>query len=282
MGSVEEASVLPILPPVVDWLIHLSTYRARQHLAHAPLDVLVDVNVFAHGVTHETQWITTSHSAAWDTPLGYLARVPVHASDCTADIYQSVQILPGIAHLARRGFLALKTSTELKAEEYRLSAARLIGGGFYDYSVFRGVRAESLDALPLGGYTFEELSGKKHQRDRLNASSDPMYRAMVDLLGRKNSQDAWHIRTAEAHGCFCFLTMDLGLLEDFDKVKHLEPFASLKTKLMTPKAFGEHFGLTPIPTIFLSYHGASFPVRPDLSQPGNNRIKWSKKSASSP
>lgn len=264
------------LPPIVDGLIHLSTYQARLKLGKTPLAVLMDTNVLAHGVTHETQWVPRGYSSEFDMPLGNLARVPVRAPDNTSKEYNSVLYLPGITHLARRGNVLLKTSIELQAEERRLSAARLYGGGYYDYSVFRGIRGQCLDALPRGTYSFADLSDARQQRARLDASDDPLFRALVALLGHKNSQDAWHIRTAETYGCFCFLTMDFALLELVDTLKHLEPFASLKVRLMTPQMLGKHLSLTPIPTNFLSYHNASFPVRADLSQPKNKRIKWSK------
>lgn len=265
------------LPPIVDGLIHLSTYQARLKLSHAPLAVLMDTNVLAHGVTHETQWVPRGYSSEFGMPLGNFARVPVHAPDNTSEEYSNVRYLPGIAHLARRGLVLLNTSIELQAEERRLSAARLVGGGYYDYSVFRGVRRRCVDSLPCGTYDFADLSNAKQQRARLDASDDPLFQALVALLGRKNSQDAWHIRTAETYECFCFLTMDFALLELAGKLKHFEPFASLKTRLLTPQMLGEHLCLTPIPTNFLSYHDASFPVRADLSQPGNKRIKWSNK-----
>lgn len=268
------------VPPFMNWLIHLSTYEARRKLRRAPLKVLIDVNVFAHGVTHETQWVHTGYSGEWQTELGHFARVPVHARDCSTDLYRNVEFLPSVAHLARRGFIALKTSTELKAEEYRLTPARLLGGGLYDHNVFQDIRPASLDALPLGGYTLHELSSKKHQRARLDASDDPLYRNLVSQLGQKRSQDAWHLRTAEANGCFCFLTMDFDLVDKFEDVRHLEPFASLGTKLMTPETLGEYLSLRPIPPYFLSYHGASFPVRPDLNQPGSRRYDWTKNQSS--
>jgi hypothetical protein len=74
--------------------------------------------------------------------------------------------------------------------------------------------------------------------------------------------------------------MDFDLLERIGKVQHLEPFVSLKTKVIAPIALCEYLGLTPIPTTFLSYHSASFPVRPDLHQPGSRRVDWPKKQAS--
>ncbi len=265
------------LPRCMDWLIHLSTYQARRRLRSAPLKVLMDVNIFAHGVTHETQWVSTGYSSLWRTELGYFARVPVHARDCSTDLYRSVEFLPSIAHLARLGFIALKTSTELKAEEYRLSPARLHGGGVYDYNIFHDIRPDNLDPLPFGGYTMEELSGKKHQRARLDTSRDPLYRSLVAHLEQRRSQDAWHLRTAEAHDCFCFLTMDFELLKKFEEVRDREPFTSLRTKLMTPQMLGEFLRLHPIPSYFLSYHGASFPVRPDLNQPGSRRYHWPNK-----
>ena len=270
------------VPRIVNWLIHLSTHQARQKLTSKSLTILMDVNVRAHGVTHETQWVTTRYSNFWKHPLGGLARVPVHASDCESDVYKSVQFLPSIAHLARRGFLTLSTSLELQAEEYRLSAARLSGGGLYDYNVFEGIRPRNLDTSTYGGFSFEELSNKESQRQRLDRSTDELYRALVSVLGPKMSQDAWHIRTAELHGCFCFLTMDFKLIRKVDAVRHLEPFTFLTTQVMTPADLGKILGITPIPPIFLSYHDASFSVRPDLHQPHSERFRAPKQREPSP
>lgn len=272
--ALRERLCFRFLPPVVDWLVDLSTWHARSTLSRRPLDVLIDVNVFAHAVTHETQWIQTGSSAEWDVPLGYMARVPVHASDCTTRVYNSVKYLPGIARLAKGDVLQLKTSVELRAEEYRLSAARLYGGGGYDYSLLREAQTKSVDTTPFGGYSIQDLADKRLQRARLDTSGDALYRALVGHLKQKRSQDAWHIRTAEAHGCFCFLTMDFDLLDAIDAVKHLGPFPSLKTKVMSPEQLGKHLQLTPIPPIFFSYHDASYPVRPDLHQPDSKRFDW--------
>ena len=262
------------VPPFVDWLVHLSTYQARVTLQRAPMCVLVDTNVFTHSVTHETQWVAEGYSEQWKRPLGRFARVPVHALDCNSEDSNNVRYLPSIAYLAKRGFLKLKTSTELMVERHRLSAAWVNGGGHYDYSVFRGVKVECFDRLPLGSYTFTDLSDRHLQRARLKASDDPRFQAIVAQLGQGNSQDAWHIRTAEAHGCFCFLTMDFKLLKRVGKKQLLEPFKSLRTKIMTPEALGKHLGLKPIPTHFFSYHDASFPLRDDLSRSDDQRFQW--------
>lgn len=201
--------------------------------------------------------------------------IPVHSTTCSTDTYKSVLYLPGIAHLAKGGYLRLKTSTELRSEEYRLSPARLLGGGYYDYSLFRGVRTESLDFFPFGRFgSLSELASKDLQRARLSASDDVLYRGLLAHLKPRMSQDAWHIRTAEMRGCYCFLTMDFDLLRTVEKVRHLEPYRSLRTKVLSPEQFGKSLKLNPIPAMFFSYHDASFPVRPDLHQPGSQRAKW--------
>lgn len=261
------------LPSLVDWMVHHSTCRARMRLKRQPLTILLDTNILPYGVTHETQWVSAGRSEQWPVELGQYVRVPVHAHDKRSAEYRNVCHLIGIAHLARCGMLTLKTSSELMTESYRLSAARVFGGGYYDYGVFKGLTIESVDTWPGGFLDLADIADKKQQRARLSASTDPLYERLVELLGPANSQDAWHIRTAEGHACHCLLTMDFKLLRAIDAVRQLEPFPSLKTKVMTPEALGKELGLVPVPTVLLSYHDASFPVRPDLFQPDSKRMK---------
>ena len=68
--------------------------------------------------------------------------------------------------------------------------------------------------------------------------------------------------------------MDFDLLEAIDKVRHLEPFLALQTKVMSPEQLGKLLKLQPVSSNLLSYHNASYPVRPDLSQPNNRRTRY--------
>jgi hypothetical protein len=114
-------------------------------------------------------------------------------------------------------------------------------------------------------------SREGEQRARLARSKDPLYLDLVKLLGPTNSQDAWHIRTAEFHGMHCFLTMDFKLCKKIEERRNQEPVRSLRTKVMTPLQLGRHLWLLPLNPRLLSYNDASFPVRDDLHLPDAKR-----------
>ena len=54
-------------------------------------------------------------------------------------------------------------------------------------------------------------------------STDSLHKELVRLLGNRNAKDAWHIRTADVHGLFCFLTMDFKLRENIEQKKNIKP-----------------------------------------------------------
>lgn len=264
------------LPWLGELAVKASTKRAEKTLAASgPISVLVDVTVLRHAVTHETAWVSAARDALgpMDGP-GYAARVPVHAPRSDSEDYRNIKFLAGVAHLAKLGHVKLYTSGELRDETFRQPVGRYKGYGYFDLSLFAEVKLESIDgiAFPTMGPKWMRLpSAEEQQRARLAASTDPLFRGLVERLGPKNDQDAWHIRTAEAHGMFCFLTMDYKLIRNVRSQAGGEPIKSLKTRIMTPRAFGEHFGLAQIPPHWLSYRDADCFVRPDLHMPGSRR-----------
>jgi hypothetical protein len=258
------------MPRVSRWLLDLSTWSARKALKSAhPIQLLVDNTVLTHGITHETAWISEEVGKWGKVSLetGYMARIPVHAVDDESEAYRNIRYLAGIAHLARRGAISLRTSAELQAERFCQPSGRYTGYGSFDHSVFRGIEMHSVDGyvMPTMGPTrFGFPSAVDQQRTRIDQSGDSLYQALVAVLGRANSQDAWHVRTAEVHGVYCFLTMDFKLVRALKCVQGKAPFKTLRTSIMTPKQFGERWGLIPLPPYILSYDDASFFVRPDL------------------
>lgn len=237
-----------------------------------PLGILVDNTVLAHGVTHETAWISTG-TQKWglhDIDTGHAARIPVHSPDNESETYQNIRYLPGIASLAREHLIFLKASAELAAERSRHPMGRFSGYGYFDYDVFGDVTVDSIDGhvdLVLGPSYWNLPNATEQQRARLAKESDPEYLALLQVLGQKSSQDAWHIWTAEKYGLFCFLTMDFRLRRTLDSQKGSARLKSMRTRVMTPLEFGKYFDLIPVHTNILSYNDASFPVRPDLSWP---------------
>jgi hypothetical protein len=275
--AVKERLRFRYFPRIVDWLIHLSTYQARLTLQKTgPITILVDNTVLGHGITHETAWVSTG-TKKWgrlDVDTGYAARIPVHSIEDESATYNDVKFLPGIASLARRGSIILRTSAELSNERFSQPSGRFSGYGWFDYNIFGKIRMESVDGLafPTMGPSYLNLpNAVQQQRSRLDRSQAVLYRALVDRLGPKNSQDAWHIRTAEIYGLFCFLTMDFKLIRNVRARSGQEPLKSLHTKVMTPSELGKYLRLVPISPRVLSYHDASFFVRSDLNWPESQR-----------
>ena len=264
-------------PSVARRIVHVSSLAARLKLAtKAPLRVLIDNTVLFHGVTHETAWVSTGRTK-WghhEVDTGYSARIPVRAPDKNSREYRNIRYLPGIAHLAKAGRLHLMTSGELSVEQDYQPIGRFRGYGYFDLNIFRDVEIPLVDNRPdhVYGPSWLGLPSTEEARDRrLAESTDPLFRALASQLGQNNSQDAWHIRTAETNGMFCFLTMDFKLLKSLNSRAKLEPIRSLKTKILTPEQFGKYLWLAPINPALLSYEDASWPVRPDLHWPDSKR-----------
>lgn len=263
-------------PKAVEALVSLSTFAARRQLSRRkPMNILVDNTVFAHAVTHETAWISTGISkwGAHEIETGYSARIPVRHNDQTRE-YLNVQYLAGIAHLARRGYLSLMTSSELALEQWWQPMGRFRGYGIFDFSLFSGIKFRSINGLPpvvLGPQWMGLPSLKEQMQERLFQSDDPLYRGLERLLGIKNNQDAWHIRTAEVHGMDCFLTMDFKLCKTLDQRRNQEPIRSLRTKVWTPMQLGKCLGLIPVDPVLFSYNKADCLVRPELHWPNSQR-----------
>jgi hypothetical protein len=266
-------------PRVAEWLIDLSTSRAKLNLTSSePIGILVDNTVLADATTHETAWISTGPTQ-WGNQFidtGYSARISVHPAETEQRAFHHVQYLPGLISLYRHGHIHLHSSAELKAEQFRKPSGMFRGYGYFDHNLFNGVSLESLDgyAFPNLGPSWMKLpSAEDQQREKLaeRALADPEYASLVDVLGQKNSQDAWHIRTAELHGLYCFLTMDFSLIETLNAQSGAKRIKALKTRIMTPADFGKHVGLVAISPRFFSYHDASFPVRGDIAWPDGKR-----------
>lgn len=252
------------MPKIAEWTVRNSTAVARRTLkADQSLLVLLDNTVLAHGVTHGTGWVSTG-CKKWGNhriDTGYAARMTIEPGDSRC--YQSVQYLPGIVHLAKTGFISLVTSAELKAEQFHQPMRRFRDSGLFDYSVFSGVDVKSADgiAFPTMGPSWLKLpTSRKQQFERLDRSDDPRYHALVQELGPKNSLDAWHIRTAEKIGAFCFLTMDFSLLDALRSQRGAKTVRTLTTRVLTPAQLGKELKLFRVEPHILSYCDANGPV----------------------
>ncbi len=277
--GLKERLLFRFLPPYVNGLIYLSTLTSKQRLIDEKCNaILVDNTVFGHGVLHESAWISEGPKA-WKkhrVETGYLARIPVHPFNDDNDVYRNVCYLPSIAYLAVHNYLKLHTSAELEAERDRQPVGRYSGYQKFGYSVFNDIKFNSVDGFvpTIRSSRKTELQNSTIlQRNRLSNSSAPLYISLKQLLGEKNSQDAWHIYTAQKYNQFCFLTMDFKLLRTINNYRNHKLIKELKTKIWSPETFGRHFGLHPIHPHLMSYHKESFFVRADLNLASIRRSK---------
>lgn len=263
------------MPSVAQRLLDFSLVLARSKLDLAnPLGVLIDSNILHHAVTHETRWISTGQSL-WGgrhpIDTGYLARIPVHDRETQKVEYQDIKFLPGLVHLYKNEHLKFWSSVELKVEQAQHPNARFDAIHLYDHTLLKPNDLDCVDGSPWGLLIDRTLSQADAQQARLAASTDERYHELVKVLGPNNTQDAWHLRTAEIHGLPYFLTMDYRLIRNIAAQKRNRLIASLTTEAITPSALGSKLGLVPYPPVLLSYTNASYPVRADLSLPGDKR-----------
>jgi hypothetical protein len=249
----------------------MATSAARKKIGSTGLRVLVDNTVLDLAVSHETLWVT-------DGKAGYQARVPVYGRENDSARYRELCYLTAIAHLARRGHLELCHSAELNDERFRQPPGRFRGYGYSDYSVLHGIELPSID-----GWVFPRIgaawmgfpSAQAQQRARLDKSDDLLFQQLRDVLsqqlGTKCSQDAWHVRTAERHDAFCFLTTDGNLLKAFRSLVKKEPLRSLKTRVLAPSDLATMFEVHPVSPLWLSYNDTQWFVRNDRTMPGEKR-----------
>lgn len=271
------------LPQIANGLLDVTTRSARTALSSdKPLRVLVDSTIHHHAVTHESGWVSTG-TKLWGgvVPIegGYVARIPVYRHDSDKAAYQDIKYLPGIIHLARLGYIQLLTSAELEAERESQPNSRFRPTGYSDFSLLSGLRMESVDGRAWGtiypGWRDDRQSPQDRQRARIEASEDATFQGLRDALGQRNSQDAWHIRTAEVHDIPYFLTMDGPLIRAMTAQAGHRAVKSLKARVVTPAVLGQELGIGPFPPAILSYNDASFPVRADFHMPGEQRRRRS-------
>jgi len=263
------------MPGVAQRLLDFSLILARPKLdPERPLGILVDSNILHHAVTHETRWISTGQSlwgGKYPFDSGYLARIPVHHRATQKREYEDIRYLPGLVRLFRTEHLKLWSSIALKDEQAQHPNARFDAIHLYDYSLLRPHELKCVDGAPRTAFFSSSLSREKSQNAPRRDSSDDRYRDLVKVLGPRNSQDALHLRTAETYGLTYFLTMDYRLIRNIAAQRRHPVIANLETEAITPSALGSRLGLIPYPPVLLSYTNASYPVRPDLSLPGDKR-----------
>lgn len=269
-----------VWPSFINVLTQVSTLCAQIKLSRQRVkSLLIDNTVLFHAVTHETAWVATGDKLWGEIPIekGCLARIPVHSKGCQSREYNSIKYLPAIISLARRRKVQLCLSSELKDEQFTQPVGRFNGYGYFDYSLFRRNDFTLIKdpdyKITLGSELYGIPSVEGQRKTRLDSKTDPLYLALLNALGKSNSQDIWHIVTAEKNGCYCFLTMDYSLLKNLKGQKNNPAVKSLTTKVMTPEEFGREFSMCPISPRLFSYHDASSFVRDDLHQRNSKRQK---------
>ena len=266
------------------WLARMSAFRARRFLtANGHIEILVDNNLLAHATTHKTAKISLGMQKWGPHEFeGFTtARVSAYEMDSESREFQSIKFLPGLISLHKSGHLSLRTSAMLKFEQFYQPSGRFLGGGWFDHNLMGDVKLESVDgfAFPDLGPTWMELPSSREQlKQRLEreAEADADFASLVTVLGKKNSQDAWHIRTAEKHKLYCFLTTDFKLLDALHAQRNSARVKALKTKVMTPVELAGSLGIDPVAPQLFSYTNASFPVRADLVLPSVPRRRSKK------
>ena len=282
LQTIPERLRFRLYPRIAAYRLARSTRRASQLLEDAaPLRVLIDNSVIANAVTHETKWITTG-VVEWggqDRVTGHMARVPVHSIKNGGYLYRQVVYLPGIAALAAKGLISLYQSAELRSERDRHPIGLYRGYSYFDFNIFGDRSFPSIDGdvdeIRMGWPPRTGVDDAQDQRRRLATADDPLFHSLHALLRQQNpnkaDQDAWHIRTAEHHGLFCFLTMDQKLLKSCAQLRKKEPLKSLRTRILSPEDFSRRFGILPVPPRLLSYNDASWFVDLDQTMPGEKR-----------
>ncbi|CDT63734.1 conserved hypothetical protein [Vibrio coralliirubri] len=266
-----------LLPKFVDKYIEAKNRCIEKNIRQRGItSLLVDNTVLFHGVTHETAWISNGVKKWGDTEIetGLLSRIPVHERGFKGREYASIKFLPSIIDLAKRGVLELCLSDELKDEQWTQPMGRFQGYGMFDNSLFKGV---DMRIIHDPDYAFvisaHSRSLEEQRKDRLASKSDPLYHDLIRVLGKKNSQDIWHIVTAERNGCYCFLTMDFKLVKNVEAQKNNPVVKSLTTKVLTPEQLGLELNLPSISPWLYSYHQADCPVNSELNWPNSKRQK---------
>lgn len=269
-----------VVPKIVDYIVRLSVVFPAKNINKKNANrILLDSNIYDAAIIMETAWVGTKIKNWGDIDevnTGYAARIPVHDDSDKSKTANSIKYLPGIIALARKQAINLFDSNELKDERFTQPVGRFKGYGLYDYSLFENVKIEMLSDQEyhwvMGPKNLNIPSLKEQRKLRLNQKrQNKLYDDLVKTLGEKNSQDAWHIFTAETNNCYCFLTMDFNLIKNINSQKGSNVIKNLKTKIMTPEDFGKEFDLIVIPPRLFSYHQASFPVIHDQNWKNSKR-----------
>jgi len=282
LRSKRESLAFKYMPLLADWIMRRVAMSAQGQFADETesVGVLIDSCVRTHAITHEEAWIDTG-TVLWGGvhPIntGYMARVPVHAVNNDSEDYRDICYLGSLIALARFGTMKFFTSAELISEQLKHPPARFQTIGYSDYSILDMVKIESLDGERYDFINMGKLFGGKHglaeaQQARIAASSEELHKAIMSCFKhQKHSQDAWHLRTAQVHGCRYLLTMDRKFVRLCQQHLSKLSAAGISVEVCSPTQLGEKLRLPKIPPWLFSYNDASFAVRSNLHMPDQRR-----------
>lgn len=274
-----EGLAFKYMPHLAEWAVWAASINSMPKLQEMkPIKLLLDSTIHAHAVTHEDAWIDTG-TVLWGgvQPIstGYAARIAVHSAENETREYKDICHLTVITSLVKKGFFELYTSSELMAERDRHPPARFDSVTYSGFSLLDGLKIESLDGWNFDIYAMHGASTsdlQRVQRDRLKASDDELYKAILKTLGGEaHSQDAWHIRTAQVHGMYALVTMDYKLVRLAKAQREKLAKIGAAVKILTPTELADELSLGEVAPYFFSYNNASFPVRADLCWPDERR-----------
>lgn len=167
------------------------------------------------------------------------------------------------------------TSHHLLLERDGHPRGRFADVGWFDFNLFGRGELPSIDGDPSDEMLMTPFSFNKPPPDDittvLSRSNDKLYLDLVKVMGQKNSQDAWHIRTAEKNGLYCFLTMEASLLRIMQAQQNRPVIRGLTTRVMSPKMLGEALSLKPIELKHFDHQDSSWFVRSDMHWEGEKR-----------
>lgn len=274
------------MPRLAEWAVWAASINSMPKLqAMKPIKLLLDSNIHAHAVTHEDAWIDTG-TVLWGgvQPIetGYAARIPVHSTENKSREYKDICHLTVITRLVRKGVFELYTSSELMSERDRHPPARFDNVTYSGFSLLDGLKVESLDGWNFDAYVMHGLSTdvlQRAQSARLKGSDDRLYEAILKTLGGEaHSQDAWHIRTAQVHGMYAFVTMDYKLVRLATAQRERLIKLGAEVQILTPSQLAKQLSLGEVPPYLFSHNNASFPVRADLHWPDERRRRTVRRS----
>lgn len=220
-----------------------STLHARRELSkQRPLTVLLDNSVLAAGRIFSTKWFNIDKKT-WgydEFGTGLLEPYPTHAPDTHGRLYQHVLYLPGIVHLAQKGYIEFLTSHEMDQERFDQPAGRYLGRGYLDHNVFGRLSPRCVDKPPANFDLWER------SRDRLRRCSDQPFLSIARLFGEKNNVDAWHLHTLLTHDIDLMLHIDHPLADFVKQHQSKPPISQLMGRVIMPMELAHRLRIEPI------------------------------------